>query len=228
MKAISKLISVVLILALCLSIFTISAFADEKPVVIIGDTLDLTDDNTEKTDPVNLDEPENPPAEKKADAPADDSVKVADYAGLDAALKAQAPAITLTAKVPVAGPLTLDYAVKLNLGGKGCGLDFSGAGAAAVVSTAADVELTNGNLFVTGASSIDEDGNAVGGFLTVASGNIKMTGVHIQNFAGEDSVFGEGVNFVSGSSSQALHAGDVANEEGRFIYEVKQETRSHL
>ena len=50
MKAISKLISVVLILALCLSIFTVSAFAEEKPVVVIGDTLDLTDDNTEKTE----------------------------------------------------------------------------------------------------------------------------------------------------------------------------------
>ena len=42
MKAISKLISVVLILALCMSIFTVSAFAQE-PVIVIGDTLDMTD-----------------------------------------------------------------------------------------------------------------------------------------------------------------------------------------
>ena len=62
MKAISKLISVVLILALCLSIFTVSAFAEEKPVVVIGDTLDLTDDNTEKTDPIISVDSENPPA----------------------------------------------------------------------------------------------------------------------------------------------------------------------
>ena len=222
MKAISKLISVVLILALCLSIFTISAFAEEKPVVVIGDTLDLTDDNTEKTDPVIPVDSENPPEDKKADAPADGSVKVAVFDELDAALKAHAPAITLTAKVPVTGPLTLDYAVKLNLGGTGCGLDFSGAGAAAVVSAAEGVELTNGNLFVTNAESFDKDGNAVGGFQNVAVGNVKMTGVHIWNFVGEGSLFGEGVNFVSGTTSKALHEGDVA-EEGRFIYEVKQE-----
>ena len=106
MKAISKLISVVLILALCLSIFTVSAFAEEKPVVVISDTLDLTDDDTEKTDPDDPDDPENPSEEKKADAPSDGSVKVADFAELDAALEAHAPAITLTAKIPVTGPLT--------------------------------------------------------------------------------------------------------------------------
>ena len=115
MKAISKLISVVLILALCMSIFTVSAFAQE-PVIVIGDTLDMTDgdpaeaveDNSSDSLPGTI-----------ANAPADSSVKVATFKELEDALKAQNPAITLTAKVSVAGPLTLDYAVKLNLGGKG-------------------------------------------------------------------------------------------------------------
>ena len=39
MKATSKLISVVLILAMCLSLFTVSAFAD-NPTIIIGGSVE--------------------------------------------------------------------------------------------------------------------------------------------------------------------------------------------
>ena len=237
MKATSKIISVVLILAMCLSIFTVSAFAEQTTIITApmeneaNEAVITTDGSynggseSEEDDDLAMAEnvDENSLAVTNVNvAPADGSVKVADYAGLDAALKAKAPAITLTAKVPVAGPLTLDYAVKLDLGGQGRGLDFSGSGTAAVISTAEGVELTNGNLFVFNAASVDEDGNAVGGFKTVASGSVKMTDVHIWDFAGEGSLFGEGVNFVSGTTSKALHEGDVATGN-RFVYEVKEE-----
>ena len=224
MKATSKLISVVLILAMCLSLVTVSAFAD-GPVIVApmeggnGNGGKVVEYNYRGEGYGQPDPEEAAAADQNVEedseetpAPVVDSaaVEVATAAALQEALYAKAASIVLTEQVDWAGVLNLDYDVKIDLGGKNKGLKFSGSGAAAIVSSA-DAEIFNGNIFVSGAAVAAEDEDAAAGFQTVATsedcGSVYLHGVYVQyTEAGENSIFGSGVSLGNGTCSQDVSA----------------------
>ena len=227
MKATSKLISVVLILALCLSMFTISAFAENNVITAPLEASKLVTGNAYtgngygQVDPdqveaqnetQNATQDNEPETSETAEAVsvADGFVEVATAADLQAALKAKSANIRLTAPIEWAGVLTLDYDVTIDLGGQGKGLTFTGSGDAAVFSSAKAV-LFNGNLFVNGDVLATEDQEAVAGFKTVAAsseeGSVYLNGVYVQyTDEGSNAIFGEGVSLGSGVFSQDVSA----------------------
>ena len=215
MKATSKLISVVLILALCLSIFTISAFAENTVITaplengkVVGNSYrgsaaGQTDPDTIVLDDVMKDNQDN---DVVPEAPTSDGFSdVATAEELQAALNSNTANIRLTEQIEWVGVLNLDYNVAIDLGGKGKGLVFAGSGDAAIVSSA-NVELFNGNVFVSG-SSVNENGVTAPGFLTVADsvddGTVYLHGVYVKfTEAGENSIFGDGIRLGNGTFSQ--------------------------
>ncbi|MBR0159707.1 MAG: hypothetical protein IJQ02_00215, partial [Oscillospiraceae bacterium] len=214
MKATSKLISVVLILALCLSMFTVSAFAAvpvtggdaskvfggyhpgvRQPAVV--DDADADDAQAET--------PEES-AEKEEVVVKDGVTAVASAGELQAALDAKAASIQLTEQIDWVGSLELDYDVTIDLGGKGKGIAFSGSGDAAVLSSA-NASLVNGNLFVSGDVAATDAADAVPGFGTVAAGvgegTVYLNGVYVSfSNDGGNAIFGQGVSLGSGVFSQ--------------------------
>ncbi len=220
MKATSKLISVVLILALCLSVFTVSAFAAvpvtggdaskvfggyhpgvRQPAVV--DEADADDAQAET--PEKAAEKEEVVEEK--DVVVKDGVTAVSSAEeLQAALDAKAASIQLTEQIDWVGSLELDYDVTIDLGGKGKGIAFSGSGDAAVLSSA-NASLVDGNLFVSGDVAATDAADAVPGFGTVAAGvdegSVYLNGVYV-SFAndGGKAIFGQGVSLGSGVFSQ--------------------------
>ena len=214
MKATSKLISVVLILALCLSAFTVSAFAAvpvtggdaskvfggyhpgvRQPVAV--DKADADDAQAET--------PEES-AEKEEVVVKDGVTAVASAEELQAALDAKSGTIQLTKRIDWVGSLDLDYDVTIDLGGKGKGIAFSGSGDAAVLSSA-NASLVNGNLFVSGDIAATEVADAVPGFGTVAAGigegTVYLNGVYVRfSNDGGNAIFGQGVSLGSGVFSQ--------------------------
>ena len=245
MKATSKLISVVLILALCLSMFTISAFA-AGPLVIQGGSVEdsklvtgnaYTGNGYGQADPdqveaqnetQNATQDNEPETSETAEAVsvADGFVEVATDADLQAALEAKSANIRLTAPIKWAGVLTLDYDVTIDLGGQGKGLTFTGSGDAAVFSSAKAV-LFNGNLFVNGDVLATEDQEAVAGFKTVAAsseeGSVYLNGVYVQyTDEGSNAIFGEGVSLGSGVFSQDVSAYYGEEAAAQYVFETKE------
>ena len=196
MKATSKLISVVLILALCLSIFTISASAD----VVIGTSEEVTYSGSGDDGGEGLGLPAG--TNDKNDAPAGTAatVEVATAADLDKELKDGANSIKLMDSFTYEGPLTLG-AVTIDFNNKT--LTINGDGAAAVIASGA--VFKGGQLAVTGAVT-DDQGNKTG-FDSVASGLVTFRNVNM-NLAG-DTVLG-GVSVVSGSFNKDVTA-NIAN-----------------
>ena len=196
MKATSKLISVVLILALCLSIFTISASAD----VVIGTSEEVTYSGSGDDGGEGLGLPAG--TNDKNDAPAGTAatVEVATAADLDKELKDGATSIKLMDSFTYEGPLTLG-AVTIDFNNKT--LTINGDGAAAVIASGA--VFKGGQLAVTGAVT-DDQGNKTG-FDSVASGLVTFRNVNM-NLAG-DTVLG-GVSVVSGSFNKDVTA-NIAN-----------------
>ncbi len=231
MKATSKIISVVLILAICLSLFTVSAFADNTTIVApmersnnsgSGKVVEYNYRGEGYGQPEPGQEADQgevkEDAQSKAEEPAqkdevvvnDASVAVATVAELQKALEEKAANISLTAQIDWDGVLNLDYDVKIDLGGKGNGLAFSGSGDAAIVSSA-DAVLFNGNIFVNGDVAATDEAEAVSGFKTVAAaveeGSVYLNGVYVKYIdAGENAIFGEGVSLGSSVFSQDVSA----------------------
>lgn len=204
MKATSKLISVVLILALCLSIFTISASAevilpsnaeDGSPVVVYGGSVEEEGNG--------VDNEISASALTNGSAPAIAVAEVATPAELDKVLKEGASSIKLSDSFTYEGSLTLG-AVTIDFGGKT--LTISGNGAAAVFASGA--VFKGGQLAVTGAVS-DELGNKTG-FASVASGSVVFRNM-IMNLAG-DTVLGN-VSVVSGSFNKDVSANIATGSE---------------
>ena len=184
MKATSRIISVVLILAICLSLFTVSAFADNTTIVSPMERSNSSGSGkvveyNYRGEGYGQPEPghEADQAEVKEDAQSkteesaqkdevvvnDASVAVATVVELQKALEEKAANIRLGAQIDWVGILNLDYDVKIDLGGKGNGLAFSGSGDAAIVSSA-DAVLFNGNIFVNGDVAATDEAEAVSGF----------------------------------------------------------------
>ena len=238
MKATSKLISVVLILAICLSMFTVSAFAavpvaggDANQVLgnyhpgvrqpAANDTQDVgEDDAQDDTQDDAQDNAQDDAQDNAQDDAQDDSAEtnkvtaqdgfteVANAEELQNALDAQIASIKLTEQIDWVGSLKLDYDVTIDLGGSGKGITFSGSGDAAVLSKA-NAKLVNGNLFVSGDVAATDDAAAVLGFKTVAAG------------VGEGSVYLNGV-YVSFSNAgeNAIFGQNVSLGSGVFSQDV--------
>ena len=214
MKATSKLISVVLILALCLSVFSVSAFA--ATTVTGGDASKVFGGyhpgvrqpavvDEADADDAQAETPEES-AEKEEVVVKDGVTAVASAEELQAALDAKSASIQLTEQIDWVGPLGLDYDVTIDLGGKGKGIAFSGSGDAAVLSSA-NASLVNGNLFVSGNVAATEAADAVPGFGTVAAGvgegTIYLNAVYVSfSNDGGNAIFGQGVSLGSGVFSQ--------------------------
>jgi len=166
MKATSKLISVVLILALCLSIFTVSAFADAK-VIESNDGGDIIAvfDSEESTES----EVTTLPTTTSNGAP--EVTKVGPDDNLADAVNKSAN-IELTGPVSVNGPLTVPAGVTINLGGNK--LTINGTGDAAIIASGASFK--NGQIAVTGAVT-DSETNTTTGFGKVASGGVVFRGI---------------------------------------------------
>ena len=243
MKATSKIISVVLILAICLSLFTVSAFADNTTIVAPmergnnsgsgkvveynyrGEGYGQPEPAQDKAQEEAQDEAKEDvqeqvkeevqseteePAQQEEVVVNDASVTVATIAELQKALEEKAANICLVAQIDWDGILNLDYDVKIDLGGKGNGLAFSGSGDAAIMSSA-DAVLFNGNIFVNGDVAATDETEAVTGFKTVAAavedGSVYLNGVYVKfTDAGENAIFGEGVSLGSGVFSQDVSA----------------------
>ncbi|MBQ6609860.1 MAG: hypothetical protein IJH70_05445, partial [Oscillospiraceae bacterium] len=199
MKATSKLISVVLILALCLSIFTISASAD----VVIGTSEEVTYSGSGDDGGEGLGLPAG--TNDKIDAPAGTAatVEVATAADLDKELKDGATSIKLMDSFTYEGPLTLG-AVTIDFNNKT--LTINGDGAAAVIASGA--VFKGGQLAVTGAVT-DDQGNKTG-FDSVASGLVTFRTMNM-NLAG-DTVLGS-VSVVSGSFNKDVSANIASGSE---------------
>ena len=216
MKATSKLISVVLILAMCLSMFTVSAFAANNTITVTAPLENgkvagnsyrgsAAGQANQSTDQDNGQSENQKPADENKPVVSEGFVEVATAAELQSALASEVSKIQLTEQVDWAGVLELNYDVAIDLGGKGKGLAFSGSGDAAIVSSA-NAELFNGNIFVSGAS-VAENGEAVPGFQTVATsaegGSVYLHGVYVKyTEAGENNIFGTGISLGNGTFSQ--------------------------
>ena len=194
MKATSKLISVVLILALCLSIFAVSASAE----IIIP-----SEDGTTVLNGGSLNEVTNgeggetflPPTTNNV-APEVTVVEVDSAEKLGEALRNGALSIKLTNSFTVEGPLNLG-AVTIDF--NNCTLTVNGKGPAAVIASGA--RFNGGQLIVTGAVT-DAEGNTTG-FDTVASGSVVFRNMNM-NLAG-DTVLGN-VAVVSGTFNKDVTA----------------------
>ena len=195
MKATSKLISVVLILALCLSIFTVSAFAEPKiaeqgadgSTIIIGSGTEEEIEGEGGEDTI--------PAITSGGAP--EVTKVGPNDDLVSALKENA-VIELTGPVKVNGSLTVPAGVTIDLAGNS--LAINGNGEAAI--SASGVTIKNGTLAVTGAVT-DIETNITTGFGKVVSGGVVFRNVAM-NLDG-DTVLGN-VSVVSGTFNKDVSA----------------------
>ena len=202
MKATSKLISVVLILALCLSIFTISASAavyDQKDengnVIAVFDSGEETEDIEVEGIPLQNTSGGAPEVTKVG--PNETVTKLTD------ALKENA-VIELTGSVTINGSLSLPAGVKINLGGNTLTINGSAAAETAAM-IASGAKFSNGSLAITGAAK-DTEGKLISGFESAANGTVILDGVALTL---DDATALGGVLFVEGSCNQDI-AGHIA------------------
>ena len=201
MKKTSKLISVVLILALCLSIFTVSASAE----IIEPDADGTTTINggmlNENGEVIVEEEGEKENAEAQTsqvpNAGAPETVKVGPNDDLADAVK-KGTVIELTGSVKVNGSLTVPAGVTIDLAGNS--LTINGNGEAAI--SASGVTIKNGTLAVTGAVT-DIETNITTGFGKVVSGGVVFRNVAM-NLDG-DTMLGN-VSVVSGTFNKDVSA----------------------
>lgn len=214
MKASTKILSMLLILAMCLSLMSVTAFA-EGPIVIIASGDPAPAEETEpaqepatepEKDPVKENE-EQKPEESLGFTPAENTVAViniksdkrVEKASLREAIEAapEHATITLVKDTELTGSLTLVKDVKLDLKGKT--LSFKGgkdAKAAIIAAEDAQISIINGTL------KIDESFAA--GLLAKKNANISLGAMKV-NVKAETKLFAEGegnVIVMSGRYSQ--------------------------
>ena len=228
MKATSTLISVVLILAMCLSLFTVSAFAEPGTTIVIGGPVEsaigggYTVEGTyvgSGADEVEVIEAA-PAAAAAVQAPADSAVS--DAASLVAAA-ARGGDIKLAGNITLSESLVFGAASVLDL--NGYALTFANGGAAkdAAIVGNGSVRVKSGSIAVSG--SVDAQGNATG-FKSAASG-VTLDNVNV-SFNAPDSwnIFSQ-VGLIYGSYNRDVsayintEAYEVVNQNGAFIVRDK-------
>ena len=236
MKATSKLISVVLILAMCLSMFTVSAFASGTVVLApmeepsssnaSGAVFEGTYVSPDAETEVETDDSAVQAA--SASAPAAEDVIVNDAASLIAAAN-RGGKVQLGSDITMSESLVLANGTALNLKGKT--LTFSNGasllGAALIAKGSASV--SNGLLVVEAREIPDANGNSTkSGFASVASaegGLITLNGVGVFFNAPQTmNIFGSGVALAYGSYNRDVsayanfEAFDMGiNADGRYV-----------
>ena len=248
MKATSKLISVVLILAMCVGLFTVSAFADQQ-VVIGGQTQTQSGGSNPNVYVGSYDggsdEADVPATSAEAGADADEtsgfavvngeSEKV--YDSFSEALSAAEAGATVKfyQDLTMSAVLVLEKDVTLDLNHKTLKFENSGeVKAAAILVRNAKVVLQSGNLLVSGEAAESEE-NGAKGFQSVAAteeGSLVIAGVYVNFTAPDDwNIFEDGVTLRSGSYNRDVSAYvdeeyeqvDPESEDGRYRLVEKDE-----
>ena len=254
MKATSKLISVVLILAMCLSLFTVSAFADSS--VIVGEMLppsqiggNGTDDSSVSTS--GTQQPaivgdvytggadiETVEASGTGEAvlsasnaiSAEPAVTTVSNEDQLFAAAAKGGEIRLADNIVMTAPLTLGAGTTLDLNSKT--LSFSPKGnqgpalGTAIVGNGA-VTVKNGAVVVSGNAVPEKNGILNTGFQSVASG-VTFNSVNVNfNAPTEWAIFGSGVGLVYGSYNRDVSAwvgSQFELTESNGIFVIKDKT----
>ena len=212
MKATSKLISVVLILAMCLSLFTVSAFAAGPSVIVIPQNNDLDGDaviNESGTligSGAALEEPATVSADNGVAAAAPAVPTVAAVSSADDLLAAAAKGgeIKLTDNIDMTMPLTLVAGTTLDLNGKV--LRFANANVEQGTAISGSGVVKNGSVKVSGKSVPTQNGSVKTGFQSVASG-VTFNSVNVSFDAPTEwAIFGTGVRLVYGSYNRDVSA----------------------
>ena len=227
MKASSKLISVVLILALCLSMFTVSAFADYPGVVTapIGGPAAIIDSDSAS---FGADD-EAYSADKTATqsvvgtASAEPTVATVSTEAELVAAAAKGGEIRLANDIVMSAPLVFNAATILDLNGKVLRFENGSTAQGTALTGSASVTVKNGAVSVSGGTAATSNGTVNTGFQTVASGvTFNNTNVTF-NAPAEWSIFGSGVGLVYGSYNRDVstwvNAGvfDVVNNGGVYV-----------
>ena len=249
MKATSKLISVVLILAMCVGLFTVSAFADQQ-VIIGGQTqtpsggrnpnvyIGSYDGGSDEADV------QATSADAGSDAGAASGFAVVNgetekvYDSLSAALSAAEAGATVKfyQDLTMSGVLVIEKDVTINLNHNTLKFENSGeVKGAAILAKGARVVLESGNLLVSGEAADGEESEAKcvqSVAATEDEGSLILAGVGVTFTAPEDwAIFEEGVSLRSGSYNRDVSAYadedyeqvDPESEDGRFKLVEKED-----
>lgn len=216
MKATSKLISVVLILAMCLSLFTVSAFADTQ--VILGDTTPVNGIPaanswvganrqaavvTEGTYQSEAADEDVPVEGNSAAAVTDDAISTSEAL---VAAAARGGEIKLANDIVLTESLVFNTAATLDLNGKTLRFDNSGAAQDAAVVGNAAVTIKNGTLVAGGSGEQNDAGTIERGFKSVAAG-VTLNNVNVRFKAPADwSEFSGNVGLVYGTYDRDVSA----------------------
>ena len=233
MKATSKLISVVLILAMCLSMFTVSAFAAPSQVVIVPmEGNELTGnpnsvyeggsytgrgygeaDNADTTATPNV-------AAPAASVP---TVATVSTAAELAAAVTNGGDIQLANDIVVNAPLVFNATTTLDLKGHVLRFENGSAAQGTALNSAAAVVVKNGAVSVSGGTTVTNSGTVNTGFQSVASG-VTFNNTNVSFNAPDDwSIFGTGVGLIYGSYNRDVSAWvnsaafDVVNNGGAYV-----------
>ena len=231
MKACVKLLSMLLVLAMCIGFVSVTAFADEPVVIIVGEEQAPAEPAPQEPAPQEPAPQENagqPAQENKGFTPAADTVAViniksaepVEKTSLQEAIDAakEGATITLVKDTTVSGGLNLVKDVKLDLKGFTLRLkDGKDAKAAIVAAPDAQITITNGTL--------DIGDTFAAGFLAKDGANLSLGGLYV-DYDGEGSLFLEGegnINVMSGKYAQnpegflAKGYGSAEGKGGMFV-----------
>ena len=232
MKATSKLISVVLILAMCLSLFTVSAFAEQTTIVIggpvggpIGGSSGTVASDTYIGSGYGEADSADTTATQSVAAPAASVPTVASVstAAELAAAVANGGDIQLANDIVVNAPLVFNAATTLDLKGHVLRFENGSAAQGTALNGGAAVVVKNGAVAVTGGTVATNNGTSNTGFQSVASG-VTFNNTNVSFNAPDDwAIFGAGVGLIYGSYNRDVSAWvnasafDVVNNGGAYV-----------
>jgi len=213
MKATSKLISVVLILAMCLSLFTVSAFAAPTQIITVPTDSNELNGSSQTVyegtyaSPGSVTTDNTPVVNAENSAVTAQSVPTVVTVNNEAELAsavARGGEIKLADNIVMTTPLTLVAGTVLDLNGKG--LRFENANNAQGTAISGSGIVKNGSVTVFGRIEQTQNGAANKGFQSVASG-VTFNGVNVSfNAPTEWAIFGAGVGLVYGSYNRDVSA----------------------
>ena len=253
MKATSKLISVVLILAMCLSLFTVSAFAETIPGEMIstpiggipaanswvganrGQQAAVVEDNsyqgsTDAEEVTAADAVQAAPAAAGQTAGTVPAVVEVSTAEQLKAAAAKGGEIRLLNDIAMSEGLTVAANAVIDLNGKA--LSFvNEAAAKGMAITGAGATVKNGMVSAKGSVLPSNNGTVEVGFGSVASG-VTLNNVNVRFYApAEWTMFGPGVNLVYGTYNRDVTARfansdklEVVEQNGIYTVRDKVET----
>ena len=232
MKATSKLISVVLILAMCLSLFTVSAFAAGPSVIIMpmeGDELDASQGTTYDFGAdagMTVSSTENTADSGSVPTTTVPAVVDVHNAAELAAAAVNGGEIRLADSIVMNAPLVFNTKTVLNLNGKALRFENANGAQGTAITGNGAVAVQNGAVTVSGGTVPTQSGKMNTGFQSVASG-VTFNNVNVSfNAPAEWAIFGSGVGLVYGSYNRDVSAWvgsqfELAESNGVFVIRDK-------